>query len=215
MSVWAIVPVKPLNRAKSRLASVLSPEMRYEFARMMLQQVLSTLSATPEVTGTLVISRDTKALSMARDLGAKTIQEGSPSELNPALIRATELVRMWRADALLIIPADLPFVNSYDLSGIIQQGQYGLSVVLATDYERDGTNAMLVRPPGLIHYAYGEGSFARHMEMAENAGASIHIYESELLKLDVDIPEDLEAYNRVVKNGNYEFLSPFMPDLVN
>jgi len=215
MSLWVIIPVKPLNRAKSRLASVLSPEMRYQFAETMLRHILSVTTHVRQVTGTLVISRDTKALAIARDLGAKTIQESSRSDLNPALARATEVVRVWGARTLLILPADLPFINTDDISNMANMAERGPCVVIATDHEGDGTNAMLVRPPGLIPYRYGVGSYRKHRAAALEAGAIIKYYESERLMLDIDVPKDLEAYNRIAFEGKFNFLPPFLPDLIS
>lgn len=213
MSLWAIIPVKPLNRAKSRLASVLTPENRAQFAEMMFRRLITVVRDTPQIVGVVVISRDTKALSIARELGAKTVQESSPSDLNPALTRATGVLGMWRATATLILPADLPFITSQDVSAIAELGRYNNSVVLATDTAQNGTNAMLVRPLGLIPYAYGENSFERHSIAAKLAGASLEIYESDTISLDVDTPEDLEEFNQRVQRDDYDLLSPFTPDL--
>jgi len=213
MSLWAIIPVKPLNRAKSRLSEVLSPQQRSDFAEMMFRRMLRVLGDVPQVTGTLVISRDSKALSIARDFGAKTVQEGSPSDLNPALTRATEVVRLWRGNAVLILPADLPFITKDDVTNIAELGKYGETVVLATDYQQDGTNAMLVRPPGLIPYKYGEKSFDRHRVAAKLAGADVKIYESDTVSLDIDVPDDLEKFNNMVVDKHFEYLMPFLPDM--
>lgn len=215
MSLWAIIPVKPLYRAKSRLADVLSPEQRYQFAETMLRHMLTILQKVPQITGTLVISRDTKALSIARDLGAKTIQEGNPSDLNPALTRATEVARVWGAGAVLILPADLPFITVKDVENIAEMGVNAMTVVLTSDYEEDGTNAMLIRPAGLIPYSYGEKSFERHVISAKLAGADVKFYESDNLSLDIDIPADLMEYNRLVQNGHSDFLPQFSPDVIS
>ncbi|MDL1900578.1 hypothetical protein FBR02_07400, partial [Anaerolineae bacterium CFX9] len=60
--------------------------------------------------------------------------------------------------------------------------------------------ALFIRPPGLIPYAYGMGSFRRHIALAEEAGAAIKVYNSERLQLDIDVPADLEFYRRLVGN---------------
>ncbi len=213
MSLWAIIPVKPLNRAKSRLADVLSPEQRHALAAAMFRQVLVAVTTVPQVAGTLVVSRDTKALSIARDYGARTLQESNPAELNAALTRATEVVRMWNASAVLVLPADLPFVTKEDISAVIHLSGLGSSVVLATDKHHDGTNALLVRPPGILEYQYGDGSYQKHLKAAKAlVGAEVQIYESETMQLDIDVPEDLEEYNRIVHNGQYALLPPFFPN---
>jgi 2-phospho-L-lactate/phosphoenolpyruvate guanylyltransferase len=211
-SLWAIVPIKPLYRAKSRLAEVLSPEQRYQFAETMLRHILTVLRNVPQITGTLVISRDTKALAIARDLGAKTIQESNPSDLNPALARATEVARVWGAGAVLILPADLPFITAEDVEHIADLGINAMSVVIAPDRAEDGTNAMLVRPAGLIPYSYGQKSYERHVLAAEAAAADVKIYESDTLSLDIDIPADLDEYNRLVADGYSDMLPLFLPD---
>lgn len=207
MTIWAIIPVKPLSRAKSRLESVLSPEERQQLAETMFRRVLAAVKDTPQVAGTLVISRDPRALALARDMGAHTVQESGAPELNNALMRATQVVAGWRGGAVLILPADLPLITPEDLSGMIEIGQDLQSVVIATDQNEDGTNAMLVRPPGLIAYAYGPGSFQRHMELAREAGAKVKRYHSERLALDIDVPADLEAYYRL-SGSSQEALTP-------
>ena len=68
------------------------------------------------------------------------------------------------------------------------------TVVIAADRVGEGTNAMLVRPPGLFPYAYGIGSFALHRAAAEAAGARVETYHSEQLMLDIDVPDDLALY---------------------
>jgi 2-phospho-L-lactate guanylyltransferase len=197
MSVWVIVPVKPLNRAKSRLSQVLAPDDRQRLAEAMLRYVLNVIRAVPEVVGTLVISRDGKALAIAREYGARTVQESGTPQLNDALLRATQVVARWKGSALLVIPADLPLIAPEDIASIITMGQAERSVVLATDQHQDGTNALFVRPPGLIGYGYGPGSFQRHMDMARKAGAEVQVYESPRLLLDIDVPDDLRAYSEL------------------
>lgn len=198
MSVWVIIPVKPLPSAKSRLQHVLSPEQREMLAERMLRHVLTVVRSVPTVAGVLVISRDNRALALARDYGAHTVQESGAPELNNALMRATKVIESWRGEAVLILPADLPLITADDVREMIECGSTYNSVVIATDEAEDGTNALMTRPPGLFPYAYGVGSFQRHIALAEAAGAHVEIYRSERLMLDIDVPADLEAYYRVV-----------------
>ncbi len=200
MSVWTIVPVKPLTRAKSRLAAVLSPAERVVLAEQLLRHTLTTVQQVPEVTGVLVISRDNKALAVAREMGAHTVQESGMPELNNALMRATQVVTAWRGGAVLILPADLPLVAPEDLQAVVRLGEEPNSVVIAPDRADDGTNALLVRPAGLIPYAYGPGSFQRHVDLATKARALLQVYRSDRLMLDIDVPADLDLY-RSYQNG--------------
>lgn len=200
MSIWAIIPVKPLSRAKSRLDPVLSPREREALAERMLVHVIRTVKAAPEVNGILVISRDTRALALARDLGTQTVMESGSPELNNALMRATQVVTAWNGSAVLILPADLPLIQPSDVSAICELGDDFNTVVIATDQYQDGTNALLVSPPGLIPYSYGIGSYNRHIEAALAAGAIVKKYDSDRLMLDIDLPADLNYYNQLTRN---------------
>ncbi|MFN8374598.1 MAG: 2-phospho-L-lactate guanylyltransferase [Anaerolineae bacterium] len=202
MSVWVIIPVKPLKLAKSRLAAVISPDQRQEFAQTLLRHTLEVVQNVPTVTGTLVISRDTKALSIARDYKAYTVMESGTPELNAALMRATQVVAGWHAEAVLILPSDLPLLASEDVSSMIAMGREHQTVVIATDQHEDGTNAMMVRPAGLFPYAYGPGSYHRHIDLAKQSGAAVKAYHSERMLLDIDLPEDLERYLQLSTNDS-------------
>ena len=210
MSLWAIIPVKPLKHAKSRLSTVLLPEERYQLAQAMFRHVLSVVMQARSVAGALVISRDTKALAIGRELGAKTLQESAESNLNPALLRATMVLISWRADAVLVLPADLPFINDVDIAQLVRLST-DRSIVIATDSEQDGTNALLVRPPGAIGYAYGAGSYARHIETAERKDIAVQRYESPRTRLDIDVPADLRMYRRLIEEGQHSHLPALVP----
>jgi 2-phospho-L-lactate guanylyltransferase len=212
MSLWVIIPVKPFVRAKSRLSEVLGPEERSQLAEGLLRHVLGVVREVPHVAGTLVISRDSKAHAVARELGAYTVMESGTPELNSALMRATQVVGSWKGGAVLILPADLPLIQPEDITALIQMGQNRNTVVIATDAHGDGTNAMVVRPPGLIHYSYGPGSFQRHMADAREQGATVKVYESPRLALDIDMPEDLARYRQL--NGSAPRLPVIASDRV-
>ncbi len=180
----------------------MTTEQRKHLAEEMFRHVLSVVRTVPQVLGTLVISRDGRALSIAREYGAHTIQESGQPELNTALMRATQVVARWKGQAILILPADLPLVAAEDVAGIVSMGQKDQSIVIATDFDEDGTNALFIRPPGLIPYAYGVGSYHRHIELARQAGADVKLYHSERLSLDIDVPSDLQSYHQLA--GGYE-----------
>ena len=208
MNVWAIVPVKPLGRAKSRLSDELLPEQREQLATELLARTVRLLVPITQIRGVLVISRDTKALAMVRELGANTVQESGTPELNNALLRATQVLKAWHAEAVLVVPADIPLLAAEDVEEMVQRGRYQNSVVIAPDRHETGTNLLFARPPGLIPYAFGENSFAEHQRLALEVGAQVFIYRSERASLDVDWPDDLERYYHLAKS-----LGQPVPDL--
>jgi 2-phospho-L-lactate/phosphoenolpyruvate guanylyltransferase len=196
MSLWAIVPVKPLRRGKSRLAGILSQDERANLNQTLLAHTLDTLKATPEIEQVLVVSRDTAALALAREHGARTVQENGAPHLNVALARATVVAHNYATRGVLIVPADLPLITPQDIRYMLEFANETPVVVVAPDTRRQGTNALLVCPSGLIEYDFGPGSFQRHCERARQAGARLEICELPSLALDMDLPEDLEQVSK-------------------
>ena len=192
MTIWAIVPVKPLRRGKSRLAGVFSEDERADLNRHLLENTVCTLKGIPEIEHVLVISRDQSALSLARDLGARTVQENGAPQLNVALERATIVAKTYETRGVLILPADLPLITSEDVNQMLERATDPPVVVVAPDRHHKGTNALLVCPAGLIEYHYGDDSFETHSKLAKEAGARLEICELASLTLDLDVPEDLE-----------------------
>ena len=192
MTLWAIVPVKPLRRGKSRLAGTLNEDERTELNRALLQHTLETLSELKEIDGVLVVSRDPNALTIARNHGARTVQEDGQPELNTALKRATIVAQVYATRGVLVLPADLPLVTREDILALIQRAAEPPVVVIAPDRHKKGTNALLISPPGLIEYDFGENSFQRHCELIKKAGARLEIVDLPSLGLDLDLPEDFE-----------------------
>lgn len=192
MTIWAIVPVKPLRRSKSRLSPVLTEEERAELSQRLLVHTLEVLGHVPRVEHTLVVSRDSKALALAREAGARTVMERGSPELNRALIRATVVAKGYGISGVLILPADLPLISQEDVERLVSLATDPPVVVVAPDRHGAGTNALLSAPPGLIKYDFGPESFIRHRERVEQAGARLEICHLPSLELDVDIPEDLE-----------------------
>ena len=196
MTLWAIVPVKPLRRGKSRLAGTLSEDERTELNRSLLQNTLKTFADLKEVEEVLVISRDPQALAIARQQGARTVREDGQPELNTALKRATVIAQVYATRGVLILPADLPLVTREDVLTLIQRAGEPPAVVIAPDRHGTGTNALLISPAGLIEYDFGENSFQRHCQRAREAGARLEIVDLPTLGLDLDLPEDLELVRK-------------------
>jgi 2-phospho-L-lactate guanylyltransferase len=80
---------------------------------------------------------------------------------------------------------------------LIAADRPGPAVTLAPDRHETGTNALFVRPPGLLAYAFGAGSFREHLARARAAGAEVRVCRLAGLALDVDQPEDLAVYRAV------------------
>lgn len=192
MTLWAIVPVKPLRRGKSRLSGALTDDERAHLNELLLEHTLKTLADLKELEQALVVSRDPHALTLARKYGARTVREDGQPHLNTALTRATVVAKLHATSGVLILPADLPLLTPEDVLTLIERASNPPVVVIAPDRHHRGTNALLMSPTGLIEYDFGEDSFQRHCERAKKAGARLEIVDLPSLGLDLDLPADLE-----------------------
>jgi 2-phospho-L-lactate/phosphoenolpyruvate guanylyltransferase len=200
VSIWAIIPVKPLRRGKSRLSGVLTEDERAVLNAKMLAHTLEVLQLIPEIEQTLVISRDPAALTLARENGAKTLQEDGSPHLNTALRRAAAVARVYSTSGVLVLPADLPLLQPSDITEILLRTVKPPVVVVAPDRHRKGTNALYQSPAGLIDFAFGVDSFQKHCERAEKANARLEILEIPSIGLDLDLPEDLDILREIRKD---------------
>jgi len=197
MTLWAIIPVKPLRRGKSRLAGTLSEDEREQLNKSLLEHTLDTLTNLKELEQVLVVSRDPHALTIARNHGARTVQEDGQPHLNTALQRATVVAKVYATRGVLVLPADLPLLSREDVLTLLDKASQPPVVVIAPDRHRKGTNALLMSPAGLIEYDFGDDSFERHCERARRADARLEVVELPSLGLDLDLPEDLEMVRKL------------------
>lgn len=191
MTLWAIVPVKPLKRGKSRLATVLSETERTTLNQSMLVNTLKTLKSIAEIETVLVVSRDPSALAIARDYEARTVLEDGNPELNTALRRASMVAKAYLANKILVLPADLPLMKAEHIKDFLALSGGEPEIIIAPDRRKDGTNALFINPSDLIDFYYGPGSYNLHINAAKAKNATIKVVENEVLGLDLDLPEDL------------------------
>lgn len=188
MRTFAIIPIKSLDNAKTRLASVLSPEERADLAHDMLVHVITALSDSGSIERIAVISQEPAQLHLPPDV---TIIRQTQPGLNNLLEQGRDWAISQGADALLTIFADLPLLMPEDISRMLQTGEQPNTVVLAPDRHRSGTNALLTHPPRLARFAFGPSSFDAHLALAQDAGATVHLYNAPGLSLDIDTLDDL------------------------
>ena len=198
MRLWAIVPVKPFSKGKSRLSDLLSPDQRTLLNSTLLSRTIRTLRMVQEIQQIIVVSRDSSALSIARSFGVKTIQEDAAIDLNKALKRAVAVTRAYTANAILVVPSDLPLLEPSNVTDMLSlsDGETKTQVIIAPDRRKTGTNALYLSPPGVIDFKFGENSFNLHIEEARSKQIKVSVYENANLGLDIDLPQDLEILSK-------------------
>jgi 2-phospho-L-lactate guanylyltransferase len=200
--VWAVVPIRGLRTAKTRLSPDLDPAERLALVTEMLRRTLVATRDAASIDGTVVVTLDPAVAGIAtahRAVGLVDILPG----LNEAILAARSLAVSRNASAVLILPADLPNVTAARLDALVAEARAATSmaevspdtaarglVVVVPDRHREGTNALLVAPATLIDPDFGIGSREAHRAAAAAAGAT-YVEIDGPLTLDVDTPADL------------------------
>jgi 2-phospho-L-lactate guanylyltransferase len=179
-----LIPVSRLDRAKTRLAEVLTPSERRDLALITLQTVLDAVREAGWKA--VVLTSDADVRDAAGDV--MVIEEtgdglGLNGELEKALSRLA-------ATEILILHADLPLVDGPSLGALAGAAAPAPSVTLVQSPD-GGTNAMLLRPPGMFALAYGAKSFEKHVRAAKAVGMTVTTVESDRLSIDLDTAADV------------------------
>ena len=192
--IVAVVPMKPLHLAKSRLAVRLSPLQRSALSLGMFRKVVQTALESP-VDRLWVIGGDGTVKQAASELGAEW-HEDEGSDLNESLTRAFQKA-FASGLAPMYLPADLPFVIPDDVSELVKASADGQKLTLSPAHRDGGTNAMLVPLGSPFRPALGLNSFQRHKSQAAALGVPLSICDRAGFGLDLDTPEDLKAYEEI------------------
>ena len=68
------------------------------------------------------------------------------------------------------------------------------AVAIAPDRAGTGTNGLVLRPPGVIRFRFGTGSFAAHLDEVARAGVPLVAVNRAGLAFDLDTPDDLARW---------------------
>jgi 2-phospho-L-lactate/phosphoenolpyruvate guanylyltransferase len=207
-----LVPIKNLSSAKQRLSPILNPEERFALAQAMCEDVLQALADWPNRPPVAVVTSDPFALALATRFNFDIIADEENGGETSAIAMATAVCRDCGAKSTLVIPADIPLLESADLQKIADAAP-AQGAVLVTDAAGRGTNAAWRAPTDLFPLHFGNDSFLPHLASAKATGLPCIVLDLPSLARDVDRPEDLHELaaasgdrraQRLVRSWNLE-----------
>jgi 2-phospho-L-lactate guanylyltransferase len=179
-----VVPIKNLDRAKSRLRGAVAAE---EHADLVLALLLDTVTAAIRADGVrrvLVVCEDKRVPDALAGTGVECLDERGLPGLNAALTFGTEYLRT-PAGTVGALQADLPALRPADLAAAIVEAD-GRRAYCA-DRPGTGTTLLLAAPGAPLTPRFGPGSADAHVASgAVRVGAL-----SPALRCDVDTTDDL------------------------
>ena len=190
----AVVPVKLLEAAKSRLLPHLTQPQCEALSLAMLRDVLTALKQVPLLERVVALTPDRTVAETARDVGAEVLLRDD-SGLNPAINAAATDLKLASQEPFLVVLGDVPGIEEEDVETLFDSvaGEAGPSVALAAS--SDGGSAALLRTPHTaIAARFGADSARAHREAAREAGVAYRELELPSLSLDLDRVADLDRF---------------------
>ncbi len=197
MKATAILPVKRFGAAKQRLAEGIADERREAIVAAMLEDVLEAVGEARTIKQAIVVSNEPRALEIAVPRGAEVVPDPETGGHSEAALAGIARAEEHGASCVVLLPGDCPLLDPRELDHLLT-GIPGRYLAVVPDRHGTGTNALVLSPPGAIRPAFGEGSCARHVAAAREAGIPFSVEELASLGLDLDTPADVVALTRAL-----------------
>jgi 2-phospho-L-lactate/phosphoenolpyruvate guanylyltransferase len=192
LKATAVLPVKRFAAAKQRLAPNMGSTHRAELAAAMLEDVLEAIGAARSIERVVVVTSEPRAIEPATASGAEVLPDPDEGGHSGAALAGIARARELGADCVVLLPIDCPLLATRELERLLT-GMPERYVAIVPDRHGTGTNALALTPPDAIRPSFGEGSCARHVAAAREAGVPFGVEELPSLALDLDTPADVVA----------------------
>jgi 2-phospho-L-lactate guanylyltransferase len=187
-----LIPVKNLSGAKQRLASLLDQPARTKLAQAMLDDVLTALHQWKNHPDIALVTSDPHAMKLAAEYKFEIIPDPANPGETGAIEMATQVCVERNIAWTLVIPADIPLIQAWEIEEVLKQAPEEGSVLVPAADGR-GTNAAFRRPANLFPLRFGNDSFKPHHAAAQAVGKPCLVLTLPGIAVDVDNPADLQA----------------------
>lgn len=199
MKATAVLPVKRFDAAKQRLAAGIDEERRRALVAAMVADVLEAIGEARTIERTIVVTGDPIAQELAAEVGAEVVADPGDGGHVAAALAGIARAEADGASCVVLLPGDCPLLDPRELDRLLT-GIPEHYVGIIPDRHGPGTNALVLSPPDAIVPSFGEGSCARHVAAAREAGVAFGVEELPSLALDLDTPADVIALTRELES---------------
>src|SRR6266404_1025497 len=193
--IRSFVPLKHPACARQRLLEELTAKQRHSMYFTLARRIITALRDVPLVRDTVIVTSSAEVEIFAGHLGVRVMHQMRDEGINAACEVALTSSSAIGITNALIVAGDLPLVCSESLTALLQSAHLNeRGVTIVPDRHHVGTNALVCTPADAIRLRFGPNSFAAHLRTAQEHGLEARIFESGELALDIDEPEDLDAW---------------------
>ena len=188
VSAWsAIVPVKPLDSAKSRISGERAEAELLAVA--FLRDTLEALRRSQSVADIVVATSDRRIAHLCQGAGCVVVDDSATPGINSAVHAAAQACQ--GDHPVLALVSDLPALDPSTVDRVVSLAA-GLPRSFMPDASGHGTTMWCAAAPELVETSFGPDSAARHaaagaVDLAAEGGADLW-----RARQDVDTPEDLQ-----------------------
>ena len=180
-----LIPVKSFRTAKQRLAPALDEQARAALARRMADAVADAAGPLPLA----VVCDDDEVREWAMTRQALVLPDNGQG-LSVAVQNGVAALALHGFESVIVAHGDLPHARSLAWVAAFD------GITLVPDRHRDGTNVIALPASCGFCFAYGIGSFSRHIAEAKRLGLNTRVIDDADLSVDVDTPADLFTLDR-------------------
>ncbi len=190
MKIAAIIPVKTFTKAKTRLD--LSPQQVEDLCIVMLEEILHTISISPQIEETIIVTKEEKAMEIGARFNATIIKDEKEESVNSAIALADKYLLENNFHASIVFPQDIPFIKTQDIDFMLNYKMHPNFAIIVPSRRFDGTNALARMPVDLMKTHYDEDSYKIHMSTAKENTLNVAMVFVKRIMLDIDNTDDLK-----------------------
>ncbi|MGI9565498.1 MAG: 2-phospho-L-lactate guanylyltransferase [Nitrosopumilus sp.] len=190
MKIAAIIPVKTFSNAKTRLE--LSDTQKENLCKIMLEEILHTISISPQIEKTIIVTKEEKAIKIGKKFNAIIIDDEKEESVNSAVALADKYLLENNFDASIVVPQDIPYIKTQDIDFMLKYQAPPNFAIVVPSRRFDGTNALVRMPVDLMKTHYDEDSYKIHMSTAKEHTLNVALIFVKRIMWDVDNFEDLK-----------------------
>ena len=177
-----VIPIRSFAGGHSRLGPAIDDAARTDLARDLATRVLAAATPFPAV----VVSDAPEVREWAAAAGAAVLDD--PGGLDASARAGVAWCRARGLPRAVVAHADLPWASSF--AGVARDASRPVAVIVPC-HRDDGTPVLSVPADVDFPFAYGVGSFRRHVAIARELGLAVRVVRDPALAFDVDVPDDL------------------------
>jgi 2-phospho-L-lactate guanylyltransferase len=190
LKIAAIIPVKTFSKAKTRLD--LSPQQVEDLCKVMLEEILHTISISPQIEKIIMVTKEKKAIEIGQKFNAITIVDEKEKSVNSAVALADKYLLENNFHASIVFPQDIPFIKTQDIDFMLNYKTHPNFAIIVPSRRFDGTNALVRMPIDLMETHYDEDSYKIHMNTAKDHTLNVAMVFVKRIMWDIDNIEDLK-----------------------